>query len=807
MERTANITGNRECLLIVEDDQALATLISRILQKEGFLCRVCRFGEEALSFLGRRAPALLLLDYSLPDMTAGQLIKKMQHIGCRIPFVIMTGNGDEHIAVEMMKLGARDYLVKSPGVLELLLAVVTGVLAQEKMARELFQSRALLETAGRVARFGGWSVNLAENKMIWSDQVAAIHEMPPGYTPLTEEGLSFYAPEWQDKITRIFGECAREGRPYDEEMEIITARGKRVWVRTTAEAVRNESGTIIAVEGAFQDISERKQAEEALSRIEWMLSPDRHAGFAAITVETGNLIQLNTSRLILDSVGEEILKDIANDYMGLLETSTSIYEKNGDYALDILTSAWCRFLDSASRRFCPTDDNRAALQSGKWLCHESCWTDASKVAIDSGLPTDITCRGGIKVYAVPIRAGGEVVGSINFGYGDPPRDLNTLQRLAEKYAVDAAELAKAAEAYELRPHFITEIAKERLRASARLIGTLVEQKQTEKALQESERKFKDLVEQTSDLVWEVDCDGNYTYVNSRAKDLLGYEMDELLGKTPFDFVAAGEYGKVREQLEIAVLAKKPFLRLESVFTHKNSQSVVLERSGVPVYDDSGSLKGYRGISRDITDRKKTEEALQRSFENLQKTLEATVNVLAAAAEMRDPYTSGHQRRVADLACAIAGVMALPEEQIEEIRIAAILHDIGKINIPSEILCKPGKLSDLEMALLKNHPQVSCEIVKRIPFAGPIDCIVAQHHERMNGSGYPYGLSGEEILLGARILAVADVVEAMSSHRPYRSALGINAALQEISSNSGILYDSTVVENCLKLFSNKKFDFT
>jgi HD-GYP domain-containing protein (c-di-GMP phosphodiesterase class II) len=210
--------------------------------------------------------------------------------------------------------------------------------------------------------------------------------------------------------------------------------------------------------------------------------------------------------------------------------------------------------------------------------------------------------------------------------------------------------------------------------------------------------------------------------------------------------------------------------------------------------------------QDITERKRAEEELRQSYVKLQRALEGTVNVLASAIELRDPYTAGHQRRVTQLACAIANEMGLPQEQIEGLRMAGLIHDLGKMNIPAEILSKPGPLSDLQYGLIKMHPQASHSILKGIQFPWPLAHIVLQHHERLDGSGYPQSLSGEEIMLEARILAVADVVEAMASHRPYRPPRGLDAALEEISQNRGVLYDPEVVDVCLTLFTEKGFAF-
>jgi len=191
---------------------------------------------------------------------------------------------------------------------------------------------------------------------------------------------------------------------------------------------------------------------------------------------------------------------------------------------------------------------------------------------------------------------------------------------------------------------------------------------------------------------------------------------------------------------------------------------------------------------------------------LEETLDGIVQVVAQTVESRDPYTAGHQRRVADFACAIAKEMEFSTDQIKGIRMAGIIHDLGKISVPSEILSKPGRLNDNEFALIKGHPQVGYDILKGIEFRWPIAQMIYQHHEREDGSGYPQKLKAENILMEAKILAVADVVEAMSSHRPYRPALGMDVAMGEILKNRGCLYDPAVVDACKTVVQDKKFVF-
>lgn len=199
--------------------------------------------------------------------------------------------------------------------------------------------------------------------------------------------------------------------------------------------------------------------------------------------------------------------------------------------------------------------------------------------------------------------------------------------------------------------------------------------------------------------------------------------------------------------------------------------------------------------------------LSDSLDRLKRSIDGTVIAIASAVEQRDPYTAGHQRRVAQLARAIAEDIGLSDAaRVEGITVASLLHDVGKISVPSEILNKPGRISESELALIKTHPHVGFEIVKGIDFPWPVAQTILQHHERMDGTGYPAGLPGEDILVEARILAVADVVEAMSSHRPFRPALGVNKAIEEISEHKGVLYDPGAVDACVKLLVANGFDF-
>ena len=340
-----------------------------------------------------------------------------------------------------------------------------------------------------------------------------------------------------------------------------------------------------------------------------------------------------------------------------------------------------------------------------------------------------------------------------------------------------------------------------------VIGTLVditERVQTEEALRQSEQRYRALVEAAPDVIFTLSMDGTITSLNPAFERLTGWSRSEWLGKHFSSLVHPEDLPAAKDLFQRALRTRKP-LTYELRILTKSGHYLVGEFTSTPQLVE-GEVVGILGIARDITDRKQMEEELRQSFEKLHMVLQETVHALAAAIESRDPYTAGHQRRVAQLACAIAKELDLSSDQIRAIQMAADVHDIGKVSVPAEILSKPGQLTEPEFDLIKTHPQVAYDILKQIDFPWPIAEIVLQHHERLDGSGYPNGLKGTDILLEARILAVADVVEAMSSHRPYRPAFSVEKALEEISKNRGTLYDSQVVDACLRLFREKKFKF-
>jgi PAS domain S-box-containing protein len=307
----------------------------------------------------------------------------------------------------------------------------------------------------------------------------------------------------------------------------------------------------------------------------------------------------------------------------------------------------------------------------------------------------------------------------------------------------------------------------------------------------------------NDMYYELDLKGNMVFFNEALLALISRSSEELQGMNFRKFMGPESAEYVFKIFGEIYKTGKPQLFVNEIITKSGKIKYFESQAGL-LFDENKRPVGFRGLARDITDRKKAQDERDHVLAKLRKTLGTMIQAMAAAVETRDPYTSGHQRRVSDLARSIAAQRKLTSDQVDGIRMAAAIHDLGKISIPAEILSMPRKLSQLEFELIKTHPQAGYDIIKDIDFPWPIANIILQHHERMDGSGYPHGLSGDKILLEARILAVADVVEAMASYRPYRPALGLEKALEEIIQNRGVLYDPETVDACLKLFKEKEY---
>ncbi len=358
---------------------------------------------------------------------------------------------------------------------------------------------------------------------------------------------------------------------------------------------------------------------------------------------------------------------------------------------------------------------------------------------------------------------------------------------------------------------LNEQLEERVRQrTAELTGEIAERRRVEQTIERLERQHRLILDSLGEGVYGTDPEGRAMFVNPAAARMLGYEPEELIGQPMHERIhhtRADGAAYALEHCPVEAARRDGDVRsvANEMFWRRDGTAFPVDYVAAPLREGAKTV-GAVVVFRDITEQRRAEAARQNYLERMRKGLKDTIRAVAATVEMRDPYTAGHQRRVADLASAIGRELKLPEDQVHGIYLAAIVHDLGKIHVPAEILSKPGRLSENEFNLVKTHPQVGYDVLKDIEFPWPIAQIVFQHHERLDGSGYPRGLAGADILPEARILAVADVVEAMSSHRPYRPGLGIDRALAQLRERRGSHYDPEAVDACLALFERRAFAF-
>ena len=331
----------------------------------------------------------------------------------------------------------------------------------------------------------------------------------------------------------------------------------------------------------------------------------------------------------------------------------------------------------------------------------------------------------------------------------------------------------------------------------------------EKNLKENKIFLRQVIDTNPNYIYVKDKDGKYIMVNQTFVELMDCNYDDIINKTDEELAPSFllneeevqkfiNYNKNENSLEKKYLTEKCFLL-------KDNKEKWLQISKVPLKIEDRS-DNVLGVIVDVTDKKRAEIKLKASNKKLKKLLNATVDGLVSAVEMRDPYTAGHQKRVAKLSVAIAKELGLSKDRIDGIRMASRLHDLGKMYIPSEILTKPGPLTESEYNLIKMHPETGYDVLKDIDFPWPIAKMVLQHHERIDGSGYPDHLSGEDIIIEAQIIGLADTIEAITSHRPYRETLGVYTALKEVSEDKGVLFRPHLVDVATKLFKENKFEF-
>ena len=705
-------------VLMVEDSEDDALLIIRELKKGGYN-PVHERVETAAAMkkaLQEKQWDIILCDYKIPKFSGAHAIALLQETNIDIPLIIVSGTIGEETAIECMRSGAHDYVMKN-NLSRLCLAVgreleeAEVIVQRKRMGEDLEES----ENKYRLSFENVTDVIYTIDKDLNILSVSPSVERVLGYKPQDFIGQPVSAlgniltPEsFEQAIANI--SVILKGETISLMVYRFIAKDGTIKYGEVSGSPMMRNGKIIGIISVARNITERKRAENALQVSEKY--------FKEITENSSDII-------------------VITDKNGDIKYCSRSTERFTGYKPEELIGR------NVIRIIHPDDVKRAVGDFGKAI-----------LAKDSAIPNGfrIVHKDGSERYFE--------------GLG--------------KNLLDNPSVA----GFIMNVHDTTE------------------RKQADEALRESERKYKSLIDNFQDIILTINLEGKITFASQSIKEKLGYESAETINMSILDFVQEEDHQRVMENLQKGMKGEKITGFQIQVIT-KSGKRVFFESFFSRVYKD-GEVVGAQAIIKDITESKRAEEERKQSFERMRKALGATVQSISMIVEMKDPYTAGHQQRVSDLARAISTEMGLSADQRDFIRTASAIHDIGKISIPAEILSKSTKLTDMEFNLIKTHAQSGHDILKDIEFPWPVADVVLQHHERMDGSGYPQGLKGNDIFLEARIMAVADVVEAIASHRPYRPSRGIDFALDEISRNKGILYDADVVDACLKLFQEKGY---
>ena len=696
-------------ILYIEDDPGLARLLQKRLGKAGYTVDIAADGAEGIAKYEADSYDILFVDQSLPVYEGLEVLRILGSRGPLPPTIMITGTGDERVAVEAMKLGAGDYIIKDVGTkyLELLPSVIEKVLQQrhaveeKQRAEEAYQAVVEHSLQGLHILQGGREafVNSAYAKMFGytEEELLALS---------TEQIRDLVHPEDQELAWGHYRDRIEEKpAPQRYEFRVIRKDGSVRWVETFASRIKYQGKPALQV--AVIDITERKEAENALRESEERFRQffENEPEYCYMTSPEGIILDVNNAALkTLGYKKEELIG----------EPLESIYSPESLPKAQELFSQWKKtgsIKDQEIRIIAKDGARRAVLFS-------------------AGAVRDAD---GKILYSVSVQ-----------------RDITEHEWIKE-------------------------------------------------TLQKTEEHLRIIFDGASDGFLYMDKDGIILVANKRMKDILADPHPE--GK-PLSAFYDEENQKVLAQNLKARWEGKGTV-YEIVLTDKASRRHNLLISGTPYQDKQGVILGAFGIYHDVTHEREAARILSEHKEALRNSFFGIAEALSKVIEDRDPYTSGHSAGVAGLAEAIARTMGFSEDHVTGIYIIGVLHDIGKMAVPVEILVKPGRLSDMEMSLIQIHPQAGYEILKGIEFPWPVALAALQHHERMDGSGYPQKLKGDEISLEASILAVADVVDAMTHHRPYRPAFSLQDAVEEIKKGRGSIYDPQVVDACLEVLEGKE----
>ena len=768
--------GMKERILIIEDNEHNLYLMTVILQKKGYEVVSARDGREGIALAGQAKPALILLDIQLPIMNGYDVARELRGNPALadVPIVAETSYAMAGDRERILAAGCTGYIEKpfkpdtfaaeieryvSHHVKEEVAHMITVLIADDNK-QDQYMLKVLLEGHG-------YKVTSAPNGV---EALKAARENPPDIVfsdimmPVMD-GFTLCR-EWKrdkqlKKIPFVFY-TAMYTDPRDEKLASELGSDKFI-VRPIAPEK--------FIEQVKQVLEEHQQGKLVLSQ----KAPPRE-------------------ELFLMKYNEALVRKLEDNVLQLEETNVGLVREISDHqrtedALCDSEKLYRLLAENASDVIWATDMNlRTTYLSPSYtrLLGHSVEEGMTRGMQETLMPDSFAVA--TKVFAAAMEAAKKAPGSVV-----NPREIVLKFQHKDGSTLWGHTTVSFIRDSDGHPVAITGVLR-----------NITERKLAEDHLRSSELRYRRLFESAQDGILILDADtGRITDVNPFLLNMLGYSHDDLLGKALWEIRAFKD--TAASEKTFRQLQREGYIRYDNLplQTREGKHIDVEFVSNVYLVD------GERVIQyniRDVTERKQSEQQLEEGFRKLKAAMEATIKAIGLTVEKRDPYTAGHQRHVAQLACAIASEMGLTGDQAEAVRIAGLLHDLGKIQIPTEILTKPGPLTRDEFALIKAHPQVSYEILVAAQFPLPVAEVVLQHHERIDGSGYPSGLRDGQILLEADILAVADVVEAVSSHRPYRPALGVGKAIDEISQNRGILYYPDAVDACLSVLTNKGFAF-
>jgi PAS domain S-box-containing protein len=819
-------------ILHIEDSPDDAELVIHSLAKAGWESEFERVktADGMRRALERKSWDILLSDYSLPEFNGLSALAILKESGLDIPFIIVSGAIGEETALEAIKAGANNYVMKNR--LQRLPLVVERELhdaAARREAREahelLKENRKQLAQALEIAHLGHWVYDVALDRFTFNDQFYKIFHTTAqkvgGYTMSSADyAKRFVHP---DDLFLVSEETRKAIETDDPDFtrqidhRILYEDGSVGYISVRFFISKDAEGKTVRTFGVNQDITERKNAEKTLKESEERYRSlfDNSLDAILLTKPDGTILDANPSACKMFGrtleeirrVGRSGLIDLTDPRLapalkerekrGSVEAEIRFLRANGEkFPAEVKSNI---FIDKSGQKrtsmfIHDTSEKHKAEEKYKTLFREMLEGFALHeiVCNAEGIPVDYRF---IDVNTAFERMTGLKAETI---IGNTA--LTVLPRTERSWVVRYGHVALTGEpaffedySREIGKWFEVTVFQPEPMQFACIFSDITKRKEVEIALRESEKKYHSIVDNAQEGIFQTSKEGRYLTVNKALSTMLGYDSPADLIASVTDIAQQVFYDPAeREKLLNLIDQKGEILKFECRFRRKDGNVIWVSLDEHAVRDRDGGFLHYEGFCENITEK-------HLGMERLRGALGATVNAIAAAVEARDPYTAGHQSRVADLAQAIAAQIDLPADQIEGLRLAALIHDLGKITVPAEILTKPKILSEIEFSLIKLHSQTGYDILKNIKFPWPIARIVLEHHERMNGSGYPNGLKDDQILIESRILAVADVVESMASVRPYRPSLGIDAALEEIEKNKGILYDTLVVDSCVRLF--------